>query len=238
MKMQQKLSPQQLLLMQLIQMPVMELEQRLKEEVEKNPVLEVSTDNSDMLEPLPDTGTPAYDMIGGDTDDDDYSYRERQERDRNQDAREAVFISEESFFDYLMDQLTMRSLTDRQRAIAQEIVGSLDDAGYVGRSLDLLANDLAFTQGIEVSLQEVEEVLHIVQQMDPPGIAARNLQECLSLQLHRADNHDDDTRWATAVIDQCFDSFARHNYNRVMEELSLTEDQLHAAIARIRRLNP
>ena len=238
MKMQQKLSPQQLLLMQLIQMPVMELEQRLKEEVEKNPVLEVSTDNSDMLEPLPDTGTPAYDMIGADTDDDDYSYRERQERDRNQDAREAVFVSEESFFDHLMDQLSMRSLSDRQRAIAQEIVGSLDDAGYVGRSLDLLANDLAFTQGIEVSLQEVEEVLHIVQQMDPPGIAARTLQECLSLQLHRAENQDDDTQWAIDVVDQCFEPFARHNYNRVMEELSLNEDQLHAAIARIRRLNP
>ena len=159
MKMQQRLSPQQLLLMQLIQMPVMELEQRLKEEVEKNPILEVSTDNSDRLEPLPETGTPAYDMIGAETDDDDYSYRERQERDRNQDAREAVFISEESFFDHLMDQLSMRNLDDRQRAIAQEIVGSLDDAGYVGRSLDLLANDLAFTQGIEVSPQEVEEVL-------------------------------------------------------------------------------
>ena len=238
MKMQQRLSPQQLLLMQLIQMPVMELEQRLKEEVEKNPILEVSTDNSDRLEPLPETGTPAYDMIGAETDDDDYSYRERQERDRNQDAREAVFISEESFFDHLMDQLSMRNLDDRQRAIAQEIVGSLDDAGYVGRSLDLLANDLAFTQGIEVSPQEVEEVLRLVQQMDPPGIAARNLQECLSLQLHRADTQDDATRWAVDVVDRCFEPFARHNYSRVMEELSLTDDQLHAAIARIRRLNP
>ena len=238
MKMQQKLSPQQLLLMQLIQMPVMELEKRLKEEVEKNPVLEVSTDNSDMLEPLPDTGTPAYDMIGIDTDDDDYSYRERIERDKNQDAREAVFVSEESFFDHLMDQLSMRNLTSRQQVIAQELVGSLDDAGYISRSLDLLANDMAFTQGLEVSPREIEDVLHIVQQMDPPGIAARNLQECLSLQLHRSDDHSDDTRWATAVIDQCFEPFARHNYSRVMEELSLNEDQLHAAIARIRRLNP
>lgn len=238
MKMQQKLSPQQLLLMQLIQMPVMELEQRLKEEVEKNPVLEVSTVGNDMLEPLPDTATPAYDMLGADTDDDDYSYRERQERDKNQDAHEAVFISEESFFDHLMDQLSMRNLTPRQQTIAQQLVGSLDDAGYISRSLDLLANDMAFTQGLEVSVGEMEEVLHIVQQMDPPGIAARNLQECLSLQLHRAPDRDDDTRWATQVVDRCFEPFARHNYSRVMDELSLTEDQLHAAIARIRRLNP
>ena len=238
MKMQQKLSPQQLLLLQLIQMPVTELEQRLKDEVEKNPVLEVSSADSEMIEPLPEAGTDNYDLISADTDDDDYSYRERQERDRNQDVHEKVFVSEDSYFDHLMGQLSMRPLTPKQYAIAQEIVGSLDDAGYVGRSLDLIANDLAFTQGIEASPDEVEEALRLVQQMDPPGIAARNLQECLSLQLHRAEDQSDDTRWATAVVDRCFDSFASHNYSRVLEELSLTEQQLNDAISRIRRLNP
>lgn len=238
MKMQQKLSPQQLLLLQLIQMPVTELEQRLKEEVEKNPVLEVSSSASDVMEPLPESGTEGYDMMTADTDDDDYSYRERQERDRNIDVHEKVFVSEDSYFDHLMGQLSMRTLSPRQYDIAQEIVGSLDDAGYVGRSLDLIANDLAFTQGIEVNPTEVEEVLHIIQQMDPPGIAARNLQECLSLQLHRSDEQSDDVRWAIAIVDNCFEPFASHNYRRVMDELSLTESQLDAAIARIRRLNP
>ena len=239
MKMQQKLSPQQLLLLQLIQMPVTELEQRLKEEVEKNPVLEVSSSANDMMEPLPETGTDAaFDMMSVDTDDDDYSYRERQERDKNVDVHEKVFVAEDSYFDHLMGQLAMRPLTPQQYSIAQEIVGSLDDAGYVGRSLDLIANDLAFTQGIEVTHDEVEEMLHIIQQLDPPGIAARNLQECLSLQLHRAEDQDDDTRNATAVVDNAFDAFASHNYQRVMDALSLTEPQLEAAIARIRRLNP
>jgi RNA polymerase sigma-54 factor len=239
MKMQQKLSPQQLLLLQLIQMPVTELEQRLKEEVEKNPVLEVSSSANDMMEPLPETGTDAaFDMMSVDTDDDDYSYRERQERDKNVDVHEKVFVAEDSYFDHLMGQLAMRPLTPQQYSIAQEIVGSLDDAGYVGRSLDLIANDLAFTQGIEVTHDEVEEMLHIIQQLDPPGIAARNLQECLSLQLHRAEVQDDDTRNATAVVDSAFDAFASHNYQRVMDALSLTEPQLEAAIARIRRLNP
>ena len=239
MKMQQKLSPQQLLLLQLIQMPVTELEQRLKEEVEKNPVLEVSSGSGDIIEPLPNTATDsALDMMSPDTDDDDYSYRERQERDKNQDLHERVYVAEDSYFDHLMGQLSMRPLTPQQYSIAQEIVGSLDDAGYVGRSLDLIANDLAFTQGVEVSPAEVEEVLHIIQQMDPPGIAARNLQECLSLQLHRADDQSDESRCAMAVVDRCFDDFAAHNYQRVMDTLSLSQTQLDAAISRIRRLNP
>ena len=243
MKLQQKLSPQQILLMQLVQLPVTALEQRIKEEIEKNPVLEDAPTPADTPEPLPDSDYEVEederdDLISMDTDDDDYSYREREERDKNADPYETVFVSEVSFFDALMGQLELKELTDRQRAIAQEIVGSLDDAGYVSRSIDLIANDLAFTQGIEVSPQEVQEVLAIVQQLDPPGIAARNLKECLSIQLHRAEQQDEATRWATQVIDRCFDLFVNHNYNRVMETLQLDEQQLNTAIERIRSLNP
>ena len=214
MKLQQKLSPQQLLLMQLVQLPVTALEQRIKEEIEKNPVLEASPSMADSTEPLPDTDLDEDDrddLISMDTDDDDYSYRERVERDKNVDSYETVLVSEDSFFDVLLGQLELKDLSDRQRTIAQEIIGSLDDAGYVSRSTALIANDLAFTQGIEVSPQEVLQVLTIVQQLDPPGIAARNLQECLSLQLHRAEQQDDVTRWATRVIDECFDTFVNHN---------------------------
>lgn len=239
MKMQQKLSPQQLLLMRLLQLPVTDLEQRLKEEVEKNPMLEVSSEPSNMVESLPQSSIENSGADEGiDTEDDDYSYRERQERDKNQDVHEPVFVSEATFGDHLMEQLSMRNLTPRQEDIAQELIGSLDDAGYVGRDIDLIANDLAFTQGIEVSPQEVEEVLLEVQKLDPPGIAARNLRECLSIQLHRSEEQDDATRWAILVVDQCFDYFVKHNYDHIMETLSLTEDQLDAATNRIRRLNP
>ena len=243
MKLQQKLSPQQILLMQLVQLPVTALEQRIKEEIEKNPVLEDTPTPADTPESLPDNDYEEEederdDLISMDTDDDDYSYRERVERDKNADSYEAVLVSEVSFFDALLGQLELKELTDRQRAIAQEIVGSLDDAGYLSRSTDLIANDLAFTQGLEVSPQEVLDVLAIVQQFDPPGIAARNLQECLSIQLHRAEQQDDETRWATQVIDRCFDLFVNHNYNRVMETLQLDDQQLNAAIERIRSLNP
>ena len=239
MKMQQKLSPQQLLLMRLLQLPVTELEQRLKEEVEKNPMLEVNTEGGDMVESLPESSIEDSGADEGiDTEDDDYSYRERQERDKNQDAHERVFIAEATFGDHLLEQLSMRNLTPRQQTIAEEIVGSLDDAGYVGRDIELIANDLAFTQGIEVSPHEVEEVLFEVQRLDPPGIAARNLQECLSLQLHRISKPDRAAQWAIQLIDQCFDQFVKHNYDRIMETLSLTEDQLDEAIGCIRRLNP
>ena len=241
MKLQQKLSPQQLLLMQLVQLPVTALEQRIKEEIEKNPVLEDAPAPADTPESLSDIDLEEDDrddLISIDTDDDDYSYRERVERDKNPDMMETVLVSEDSFFDALLGQLELKDLTDRQRAIAQEIVGSIDGAGYMSRNTDLIANDLAFTQGLEVSPQEVLEVLSIVQQLDPPGIAARNLQECLSLQLHRAERQDDETRWATLVVDRCFDLFANHNYNRIMETLQLDEQQLHAAVERIRSLNP
>ena len=146
MKLQQKLSPQQILLMQLVQMPVTALEQRIKEEIEKNPLLEDTPPDHETLESLPDTDhdddDDRDDLISIDTDDDDYSYRERVERDKNADSMETVLVSEVSFFDALLGQLELKNLTDRQRAIAQEIIGSIDDAGYVSRSTDLIANDL------------------------------------------------------------------------------------------------
>lgn len=236
MKMQQKLSPQQLMLMQMLQMPVTSLDQMLKDEVEKNPLLEVGSGEGNTMESLPEEAGGDEGPL--DSDDDDYSYRERQERDKNLSFRETVYVSEESFVDRLMGQLSIRNLTDRQRAIAQELIGSLDDAGYLSRDIDLVANDLAFTQGIEVSREEVQEVLSVLQSLDPAGIAARSLQECLSLQLHRATDGTDATRWATLVVDECFDWFVKRNYDRIMERLSLNEAQLHEALERIQRLNP
>lgn len=241
MKLQQKLSPQQLLLMQLIQLPVTTLEQRLKEEVEKNPILDGAAGDMDAVEPVQSEPLPdddRDDLISADTDDDDYSYRERLERDKNQDTPEAVITSEVSFFDLLQQQLALRNLTDRQRLIAQEILGSIDDAGYISRSTDLIANDLAFTQGIEVSPQEVLQVLAVVQDLDPAGIAARNLQECLAIQLRRDEFQDDASRDAALIVDNCFDLFVNHNYPRVMEQLQLSEERFHAAAERIKSLNP
>lgn len=238
-KQQQKLSPQQLQLMRLIQVPVVALEQILKEEVEKNPMLEITSDNGAFVESLPTTSTPdSNNNESEDTLDDDYGYRERQEMDRNQDPHQTNFISQQSFGDLLLDQLSLHNLTHRQMLIAQEIVGSIDDSGYMERSIELIANDLAFTQGIEVEPDEVQEVLNHVHQLDPAGIGARNLQECLSIQLHRIDAPQPDVLLAADIIDNFFDQFAKHNYDRIIEQLQITEDQLQSAIDSIRRLNP
>lgn len=233
--MQQKLSPQQLMLMQMLQMPVTELEKTLKEEVEKNPLLEI-TDVPAQVESLPETIEGENYMQ--DTDDDDYSYRERQERDRNQDRHEMIYVAETSFVERLTEQLALKPLTERQHAIAVELIGSLDDAGYLSREVSLLANDLAFTQGIEVTEEEVLDVLHIVQSLDPPGIGARTLQECLSLQLHRIPRPSDIEALATRLVDTCFDLFVKHNYDRIVERLDVTVGQVQEAIDCIRRLNP
>jgi len=236
--MQQKLSPQQLMLMQMLQLPVTELEQTLKEEVEKNPLLEITDEVPARMEPLPDADDG--ENLLQDADDDDYSYRERQERDRNQDRHEMMYVAETSFVERLTEQLALKPLSDRQRMIAGELIGSLDDAGYLSRDVSLVANDMAFTQGVEVSDDEVLEVLKVVQSLDPPGIGARTLQECLSLQLHRQTVPDASPSGKTAmqVVDTCFDDFVKHNYDRIAERLGVTEEELQEAIDCIRSLNP
>ena len=234
MKMQQKLSPQQLMLMQMLQMPVTSLEQMLKEEVEKNPMLEITESSAAQMETLPEV----EEYAPTDSDDDDYSYRERQERDKNQDAHEMVYVSETTFTERLLAQLTMRHLTERQKTIATELIGSLDDAGYLGRDVMLIANDMAFTQGIEVEGDEVLEVLRVIQSLDPPGVGARSLQECLSLQLHRIENSTPAVATAIAVVDECFEAFVRHNYDSICQQLGVSAEELEAAVGCIRRLNP
>ena len=236
MKMQQKLSPQQLMLMQMLQLPVTELEQTLKEEVEKNPLLEITDEVPARMESLPETDEG--DNMMQDADDDDYSYRERQERDRNQDRHEMMYVAETSFTERLTAQLSLKPLTERQRAIANELIGSLDDAGYLSREVSLVANDLAFTQGIEVSDDEVLDVLKTLQTLEPAGIGARSLQECLALQLHRIAHPTAAEATATQVVDTCFDDFVKHNYDRIADRLSITEEQLQEAIDCIRSLNP
>ncbi|MCQ2296976.1 MAG: RNA polymerase factor sigma-54 [Bacteroidales bacterium] len=237
MRMQQKLSPQQLLLMQLLQLPVTTLEQRMKEEVEKNPVLDITPESSAMMEALPNDNANE-EMLDDAVADDDYSYRERLERDKNEGPREVVYAAEGSFGDHLMEQLSMRSLDERQLLIAQELIGSLDDAGYIGRDIVLIANDMAFTQGIEVSPDEVLEVLGVIQQLEPAGIAARSLQECLAIQLQRTEEQDEATQTALRIVQECFDLFVKHNYARILETLEIDEALMQQAIHCIQHLNP
>lgn len=230
-QLQQKFSPQQIQLMRLLQLPVTELEQAIKEEVEKNPLLEVEIQDE---QPLPqDDNTSDWDA-----DDDegfDYDYHEHLEHDPNQTHREFVVRDNQSSTEYLMRQLALRPLTERQQQIATELIGTLDDSGYLSRDLALITNDLAFRQGIEASTDEVAEVLHIVQSLDPAGIGARNLRECLLLQLERM---PEESGLATTIVRDHFDDFANHRYEHICDSLGIDEEQFEEAAAVIRRLNP
>ena len=229
-QLQQKLSPQQIQLMRLLQLPVTELEQAIKEEVEKNPLLEAEVQDE---MPLPPTDNRS-DWDSDEDEDYDYDYREHQESDPNEVHREFVVSDSLSASERLMQQLALRPLTERQQKIATELVGTLDDAGYLGRDLALVTNDLAFRQGIEASQEEVEEVLHEIQSLDPPGIGARSLQECLLLQLER--NGDDSI--ATTIVRDHFDDFANRRYSRICQALGIDDNEMEEAAKTIRSLNP
>lgn len=229
-QLQQKLSPQQIQLMRLLQLPVTELEQAIKEEMEKNPLLEAEVQDE---MPLPPTDNRS-DWDSDEDEDYDYDYREHQESDPNEVRREFVVSDSLSASERLMQQLALRPLTERQQKIATELVGTLDDAGYLGRDLALVTNDLAFRQGIDATQEEVEEVLRIIQSLDPAGIGARSLQECLLLQLERMD----DATMATTIVKDHFDDFANHRYARICQSLGISEEEMEAAADTIRSLNP
>ena len=248
MKMQQKLTPQQLLLMRLLQLPVTSLEQKIKEEVEKNPMLEVNSDEPQDQYGMNDGGDAAENTddegyfkgidIDEYYDDDDYGYRERLEKDRNIEERQVDYSDGVSFTESLMRQMRLQPLTERERTIGDEIIGSIDGTGYLGRDLDLIANDMAFRAGLEVSADEIDKVLKVIQSLDPAGVGARNLQECLSLQLHRVQAPDEDTKRATQIVDGYFNQLTSKHYASLMTALKIDEKQLNRALGAIRRLNP
>ncbi len=248
MKMQQKLTPQQLMLMSLLQLPVTSLEQRIKEEMEKNPMLEVDSNqntesdyNDTDSRPNDDSNDNDSDFKGIDIDeyydDDDYSYREREERDKNIETRSYEPGSNESFTESLLRQLSMQNLTEHEHTIATEIIGCIDGSGYLGRDIQLIANDMAFRKGIEVEEAEIEQVLKIIQSFDPAGVGARNLQENLSIQLHRMPS-DKTTELAITIVEKYFTHLTNRHYNVLAKSLKVDEATLNAAINKIRHLNP
>ena len=235
-QLQQKLSPQQIQLMRLLQLPVTELEQAIKEEVEKNPLLDAEARDED---PLPQEDNNRSDWDVDEDDSLDYDFRDRQENDPNVVRREFVVTDSPSSVERILQQLQMRRLTERQRLIATELIGTLDDSGYLTRDLSLIANDLAFRQGVEATEQEMEDALQIVQSLDPPGIGARNLRECLLLQLNRMEpDSSQELSLAIQIVEHHFIDFAEHRFERICASLGVSEKELNAAGALIRHLNP
>ena len=236
-QLQQKFSPQQIQLMRLLQLPVTDLEQAIKEEIEKNPLLEAEVQDE---QPLPQDSDTCSDWDNEEEEEGlGFDYREHLESDPNQIRHEFIVSDSQTVAEQLFQQIGLRHLTERQKTIAAEIIGTLDDAGYLSRDLALIANDLAFRQNIETTPEEVEEVLHVVQSLEPAGIGARSLQECLLLQLERVtESGVMSTEIATSIIKNHFDDFANHRFDHLRDILGIDEEQLEEAVEQIRRLNP
>ena len=237
-QLQQKLSPQQIQLMRLLQLPVTDLGQAIKEEVERNPLLEATTPEE---QPLPQSETSQTNW-DEDPEDGDYepNYAEYSEHDPNEVRREFVVSDAPTPAELLIQQLSLQKIDNRQLQIATEIIGSLDDSGYLVRDLDLIANDLAFRRGIDASPDEVAQALQIVQSLEPAGVGARSLQECLSLQLARTNDEDGSgiNKVALDIIEHHFDDFAHHRYQSILSSLAIDQNRLDQAIDLIHSLNP
>ena len=259
-KLLQKLSPQQILLMKLIQIPTVGLEQRIKQEIEENPALEVDAsdakesdselenmDNQESDELSEDqeevnSGEDEFDYEEYFDDDDIPDYRlQTNNKSPDDEQREIPFSTGTTFHEILKQQLGYRKLDEKKYQIGIYVIGNIDDSGYLGRSTDSMVDDLAFTQNITATKDDIEEVLAIIQDFDPPGVGARNLQECLLLQLKRIQqngNNSGDTELAIKIISRYFNEFTKKHYQKIIKRAEITEEQLKSAIDEILTLNP
>jgi RNA polymerase sigma-54 factor len=252
-KLSQKLSPQQIQLMKLIQLPTQAFEQRLQEELVENPALEENTkeDDYDLDDYEVNSNEDDYDDFDGDHIDTqdinideylsndetpDYKYQTNNYSD-DDDDKSLPFAAPVSFHQDLINQLNTFILRDDERDIAEFLVGSIDDMGYIRRTTQDIVDDLAFTQGIYTDEASVERILHLVQELEPAGVGARDLQECLLLQLkHKTPS--DSINLAINVIEQQFDAFSKKHYDKLLQKFDISQQQLRKAIDEIEKLNP
>ena len=232
-KLQTKLSPLQIQTIKLLELPTLELEQRIKKEIEENPVLDEAEPqqgdedekrNISLSDYSPDDPTPSYKL-----------YVNNQGKDLKPQYN--TFSVKESFHQNLEMQLGYRDLDKRTRSIALFIIGSLDNDGYLRRDLDALCDDISFRLNIETSVEELEKILAMIQEFEPAGVGARNLQECLILQL-KAKKGTKAQENALAILEDYFDEFTKKHYTKIISKMGITQEELKAAIDEIVKLNP
>lgn len=274
--MTQKLSPQQIQFIKLLQIPTAELDSRIEEELEINPALEEgkeeeekddlnvdgalddpfeqeNEDNENDREEEDDYNevTPADEYSSKEEFGDDLDVEEYVGNDdisgykmqgdgpsKDEEERESPMATESTLQDSLINQLGFLKLDDRKDQIARQLIGSIDEDGYIRRDLDLIVNDLAFSQNIETSEDEVESILFKIQGFDPAGIGARNLQECLSLQIERKDIADPEVLIADRIVNDCFEEFTKKHYDKIQKKLNISDEELKEAVNIITKLNP
>lgn len=250
-KLSQKLSPQQIQLMKLIQLPTQAFEQRLKEEMNENPALEAGKeedeeyekdefDNEEEYDDFDDNETIEADEINIDeylSNDETPDYKLSANNYSDEEQRESPLAAGVSFHQDLLNQLNTFILTDEEREIAEFLVGSIDDMGYIRRSIPDIVDDMAFTQGIYTDEKTVDRILHVIHELEPSGVGARDLQECLLLQLkHKTPTES--VALATDIIEHQFDAFSKKHYDKLQQKYSVSQEQLKNAINEIEKLNP
>ena len=230
---QQKLSPQQIQMIKLLELPTVQLEQRIKQEIEDNIVLEEEERNPEDEQPQ-QISVEEYLR-----EDDTPSYKSRINNYSKDDKQRPVYLSGgRSLQEYLIEQLGYRSLTERDMRLAVYLVGSIDEDGYLRRDLESVADDIAFTVGIETSVPELERVLATIHELEPAGVGARNLQECLLLQMGQIPMNSRARRLARKIVAGYFDEFVKKHYEKLISRLQVSEDDFREALAEIKHLSP
>ncbi len=265
-KLTQKLAPQQIQMIKLLELNTLQLEERIKNEIEENPALDdggegdyddgdsIVENDSDVLTNEEERDDGEQNSEGEYTREDDYSldddygandddeipnYRlEVNNTSKDDDRVEMPYSASKSFNEHLFEQFILKDVTERQKFIAPFLVGNIDEDGYLRRDLDAVADDIAFSQNIEVSEKELEEVLKVIQELDPAGIGARSLQECLLIQLRRKEEQTNGVKTAIVVLSDCFEEFTKKHYEKIMQKCNITEQDLKEAIDVIIKLNP
>jgi RNA polymerase sigma-54 factor len=246
-KLQQKLSPQQIQLMKLLQLPTVALEQRIKEEMENNPALDEGKEEEELEEEQEDDfGREEISEAEKEFDFDDYlgddetpSYKLNISNHSKDDEEKQVPLSGGATFQELLEaQLVLFNLDDDDHTIAVHLIGSLDESGYLRREINAIVDDLAFTQNVMTDAKHIEKILTIIQHFDPAGVGARNLQECLLLQVKKKNDHSLLTLNVIEVLENYFEEFTKKHYDKIMDRLSLESDDLKLVIEEILKLNP
>jgi RNA polymerase sigma-54 factor len=243
-KLLQKLSPQQIQMIKLLEIPAIQLEQRIKKELEENPVLEEGNEDTyNEQEEVKDEQTAdqqdEFSLEDYMQDDDIPSYRLNARNYSADEKREEIpFSLGNTFREQLKSQLGLRKLSEDQEVLAEYILGNIDDDGYLRRELEAIADDLAFSIGLETTYEALHEVLMIIQEFDPAGVGARSLQECLLLQIDRKEQDDQEIRMARSILKNHFDEFTNKHYEKIIQRLNITEKELKDALEEILKLNP
>ena len=234
MTLQQKLSPQQIQMIKLLELPAVQLEQRIKQEIEENIALEEEERPAEEDEQPQQISVDEYLR-----EDDTPSYKSRINNYSKDDKQRPVYLTEgRSLQEYLVEQLSYRNLSERDMKLAVYLIGSIDEDGYLRRDLESISDDIAFTVGIETSVGELERLLDIIHELEPAGIGARDLRECLLLQMNQMQVNTRARRLARKILTSYFDEFVKKHYEKLMARLQVSEEEFRDAIAEIRRLSP